>query len=355
VGADAAGGLAGLVDLASLEEWMDSHGLGSGPLERVERLTGGTQNILVRFVRDGVAYVLRRPPRHLRPASNANLLREARVLRALTGQGVAAPALIAACADESVLGAAFFLMQPIDGFNASTELPPLHAGDADMRHRMGLSAIEGIAAVAALGFESLGLGDFGRPEGFLQRQVPRWLRELDSYTALDGYSLSSYPDITHLTAWLENAIPAAYEPGIVHGDFHAANLLFARDSAELAAILDWEMATVGDPLLDLGWFLATWPFESTSNIAAAAQALASAGGLATRAELIEHYARHSSRRLDAIDWYAVLACFKLSIVLEGTYARACAGKADRNIGDALHTIACALVEQAEQFMSGGVR
>ncbi len=353
--ADAAGGLDGLVDLLALERWMDGHGLGSGTLEQVARLTGGTQNVLVRFTRDGVAYVLRRPPRHLRPTSNANLLREARVLGALTGQGVAAPALVAACADESVLGAAFFLMQPIDGFNASTELPPLHAGDTEVRHRMGLSAIEGIAAVAALDYEALGLGDFGRPDGFLQRQVPRWLRELDSYTALDGYWPSSYPDIAHLTGWLESAIPAAYEPGIVHGDFHAANLLFARDSAELAAILDWEMATVGDPLLDLGWFLATWPGEATSNIASAAQPLANAGGLATRAELIEHYARNSTRTLEAIDWYAVLACFKLSIVLEGTYARACAGKADRDIGNALHTIACALVEQAEQFMSGGVR
>lgn len=350
--ADAAAGLEGLVDLDALARWMDARELGSGPLEGVQRLSGGTQNVLVRFSRAGASYVLRRPPRHLRPASNANLLREARVLGALTGRGLPAPALLAACADESVLGAAFFLMQPIDGFNVSGELPPV---TVEARHRMGLSAIEGIAAVAALDYADVGLADFGRPAGFLERQVPRWLRELDSYASLDGWSRVSYPDVTHIALWLENAIPASYQPGIVHGDFHAGNLLFARDTVELAAILDWEMATVGDPLLDLGWFVATWPSDSAPSFAAAAPALANAGGLATRSELVEHYARFSSRSLDAIDWYAVLACFKLSIVLEGTYARACAGKADPAIGDMLHAVACALVDQAALFMTEGVR
>ena len=349
---DAPADLEGLVELDALVRWMDACGLGSGPLERVERLSGGTQNVLVRFVRGDASYVLRRPPRHLRPASNANLLREARVLGALTGRGVPAPALVAACPDESVLGAAFFLMQPVEGFTVSGELPPV--SDAE-RHRMGLSAIEGIAAVAALDHEEIGLADFGRPEGFLERQVPRWLRELDSYSSLDGWSRASYPDVSHIAAWLADAVPATFRPGIVHGDFHAGNLLFARDTAELAAILDWEMATVGDPLLDLGWFVATWPSDSAPYLAAAAPTLAAAGGLATRGELVEHYAAHSVRSVDAIDWYAVLACFKLSIVLEGTYARACAGKADRAVGELLHEIAGALVQQAAQFMTEGVR
>jgi aminoglycoside phosphotransferase (APT) family kinase protein len=351
----ATAGLDGLVDIAALASWLDEQGMAAGPIENVERLSGGTQNVLVRFRRGAVSYVLRRPPRHPRPASNANLLREARVLGALTGQRVPAPALIAVCPDETVLGAAFFLMEPVDGFTVAAGLPTPIATEPARQHRMGLSAVEGIAAVAALDHRALGLDDFGRPDGFLERQVPRWLRELDSYDSLEGWTRAAYPDVTPIASWLESRVPSTYLPGIVHGDFHAANLLFDPESGELAAILDWEMATIGDPLLDLGWFVATWPSEAGPPVATAAPALAAAAGLATRCELIDHYAQRSARDLSAIDWYAVLACFKLGIVLEGTYARACAGKAERSVGDTLHAIAVALVTQAEQFMTGGVR
>jgi len=343
-----------LVDLEALGDWMDDQGLPRGPIEAARPLNGGTQNLLLRFERGGAAYVLRRPPRHLRPTSNANLMREARILGALTGQGVPAPALVAACPDQSVMGAAFFLMEPVVGFNATTTLPDLHGGDAAVRRRMGLSAVEAIAAVGALDHEGLGLGDFGRPDGFLERQVPRWLGELASYAALEGYRPSDFPDVDAIARWLEQRRPASYVPGILHGDFHAANLIFRLDGPEVAAIVDWEMATIGDPLLDLGWLLATWPVESGRGGALITGPLAGAGGLASRRELVEHYARHSTRDLDAVAWYAVLACFKLGIVLEGTHARACAGKADPGVGDLLHRVACSLVEQAHQFMTEGV-
>ncbi|HSV41162.1 MAG TPA: phosphotransferase family protein [Nocardioidaceae bacterium] len=346
--------LDGLVDLSALGAWMDRSGLAPGPIEDVQRLTGGTQNVLLRFTRAGTSYVLRRPPRHLRAVSNETLLREARMLGALTGQGVPAPALIAACEDESVLGAAFFLMEPVEGFNAANGMPELHTSDATVRHRMGLSAIEGIAAVAALDHEAIGLADFGKPEGFLERQVPRWLGELTSYADLDGYQPTDFPDVTPIAEWLEARVPSTYQPGIVHGDFHAANLFFEHESGELAAILDWEMATIGDPLLDLGWFVATWPSEKSPALSAAAGALAAAGGLATRTELIGHYEKHSSRDVAEIDWYAVLACFKLGIVLEGSYARACAGKMDKDVGGFLHAMGLALIEQADLFMTEGV-
>ena len=130
------------VDLAALQAWMDEQGLGSGPLEAVQRLSGGTQNILLRFTRAGRDYVLRRPPPVLRANSNETMRREARALAALAGTGVPHPGLIAACPDETVIGAAFYLMEPIDGFNATQGLPVLHAGDAAMRGRMGLAMVD---------------------------------------------------------------------------------------------------------------------------------------------------------------------------------------------------------------------
>ncbi|MCW2857776.1 MAG: aminoglycoside phosphotransferase [Marmoricola sp.] len=344
-----------LVDLSALGTWMDSQGLPPGAFDDVTVLTGGTQNLLVRLSRGGRTYVLRRPPRHLRPRSNDNLRREARVLGALTGHGLPVPGLVAACPDDSVMGGApFLLMDSMDGFNASTGLPGLHAGDPLIRHRMGLSAVEGLAALGAVDHEALGLGDFGRADGFLERQVPRWLGELASYDALEGYPGADLPGALELAQWLGTHLPTTYQPGILHGDFHLANLLFDRDGPELTAILDWEMATIGDPLLDLGWLLVTWPVDPGSEINVLVSSFAEQGGLATRAELVNRYAELSGRDLSAIDWYAALAGFKLGIVLEGTYARACAGKADRSLGEMFHKVACALIERAEKFSTQGV-
>jgi aminoglycoside phosphotransferase (APT) family kinase protein len=347
-------GLDGVVDLDALSSWLHAEGLGSGPVHDATLLTGGTQNILVRFRIDDQVHVLRRPPKNPRPASAANLLREARILGALTDQPVPSPALHATCADESVLGAPFFLMEAVDGFHAASDVPLLHLSRPDLRRRMGLSAVEGVAAVAALDHTALGLADFGKPDGFLERQVGRWLRELTSYADQAGYDPASFPDVSGISTWLEAGIPSSFAPGIVHGDFHAANLLFCHDSGEVAAILDWEMATIGDPLLDLGWFVATWPSDRAPAVSAAVGKLAHAGDLATRAELVEHYAKRSGRDLGRIDWYGVLACFKLAIVLEGSYARACAGKTDRAVGDFLRSMALALVEQAHLFIDEGV-
>ncbi|RIS53856.1 phosphotransferase, partial [Mycobacteroides abscessus] len=135
-----------------------------------------------------------------------------------------------------------------------------------------------------------------------------------------------------------------WKPGIMHGDFHLANMMFRNDGPQLAAIVDWEMSTIGDPLLDLGWMLATWPSETDD--ASLGGALVQAGGLPTPQELVAHYAERTDRDLGAMDWYTVLACFKLGIILEGTYARACAGKAPVAVGDYLHGLTLQLFKRA---------
>lgn len=329
-----------------LAEWMSGRGLGDGPLENVTRISGGTQNIMLRFTRSGREYVLRRGPRHLRPRSNAVIMRETEVLAALAGSDVPHPRLIASCPDPDVLGdAVFYLMEPIDGFNAGQELPELHADDAGVRFRMGLSMAESLAKLGALDYTAVGLTDYGKPDGFLERQVPRWLSELESYREFDDYPGPDIPGVDDVAAWLEQGRPSHWTPGIMHGDYHAANVMFSRTGPEVVAIVDWEMSTIGDPLLDLGWLLATW-----GQSAAFGGQLFDHGGMAAPGDLVEQYARNTSRDLSGVTWYTVLACFKLGIVLEGTHARAFAGKAPKDVGDLLHDATVRLFEQALTLM-----
>ncbi|MFD0687491.1 phosphotransferase family protein [Actinomadura fibrosa] len=345
-----------LVDFGVLAGWMDGEGLPGGPFEDVVPLAGGTQNVLVRFRRGGRDYVLRRGPAHLRARTNEVLRREARVLAALDGTDVPAPRLIAACPDERVMdGAVFYLMTPVEGFNASVALPELHSGDAAVRYEMGLNAARALSALGAVDHEAVGLSDFGKPEGFLERQVGRWMSELESYNALDGYPGPEIPGLDDVAAWLDANRPGTWRPGIMHGDYHLANLMYANDGPEVAAIVDWEMCTIGDPLLDLGWLLATWPVDGDES-ALLAGPLGAAGGLPSADELVATYAERADavagRDLSSITWYAVLACFKLGIVLEGTHARAFAGKAPKETGDLLHSITLGLFRRAQAFIAG---
>ncbi len=338
-----------VVDFAIIGKWMDEQGLPGGEFEDVRPLGGGTQNIMLRFRRGDRDYVLRRGPKHLRAASNSVINRESRILGALDGTGIRAPRVIAACPDDSVLGASFYLMEPVVGFNPQNELPELHAGDPEVRRQMGLSAVEAIARLGSLDHEALGLSDYGKPEGFLERQVPRWLKELDSYSANAGYPGPEIPGVERVGDWLDRNRPARWRPGILHGDCHLANMMFSFDGPEVVAMVDWEMSTIGDPLLDLGWQIATRPEPGTTG-AALVGSLGAVGGLPTPEEMTAHYGRFSDRDLSDVTWYTVLACFKLGIVLEGTHARAFAGKAPKQVGDFLHAITLELFEKAHRLM-----
>ena len=337
--------------LDRIEAWMDTQGLGAGPITDVRALTGGTQNVMARFTRSGREYVVRRGPEHLRPRSNDVILREREVLAALADTDVPHPELIAACSNTSVLGdAVFYLMEPIDGFNASVELPDLHRADAGVRHGMGLAVVDALASLGRVDHETVGLTSFGKPEGFLERQVPRWLSELASYDGFDGYPGPDIGDVPAVATWLADRVPRSWSPGILHGDFHAANMMFSRTGPEVVAIVDWEMCTIGDPLLDLGWLLATWDLPGAPDEFAGE--LTRAGGLPTADELAARYALGSTRDLTDLPWYVVLACFKLGIILEGSHARACAGLAPTEIGDRLHHTTVRLFERAQTLMDG---
>jgi aminoglycoside phosphotransferase (APT) family kinase protein len=331
-----------LVPLGALSAWMDAQGLPRGPIEAPALLPGGTQNILLRFSRAGRGYVLRRPPKHLRANSNETMRREARVLGALAGADVRHPALIAACAAEDVIGVAFYLMTPIDGFLPRDEMPALHAGDPAIRHRMGLEMADAIAALGKVDHRAKGLESLGKLDGYLERQVPRWRAQLESYAEHAGWpGVAGLPGVTDIGRWLEANLPKDFRPGLIHGDFHFANVLFSRNSSELAAMIDWELTTLGDPLVDLGGLVSGWPPDGAET-----GPVTPWSGFPTRREIIERYAVVSGRDCSSVDWYEVLACYKIGCILEGTYARACAGKAPRATGDYLHNNTLGLFRRA---------
>jgi aminoglycoside phosphotransferase (APT) family kinase protein len=210
---------------------------------------------------------------------------------------------------------------------------------------MGIALAGGLAALARVDHLAAGLGDLGKTDGFLERQAARWRSQLEKYAAYEGWPGPAWlPGVEEIDGWLRENRPADSQPGILHGDYHLANVMFRRDGPELAAIVDWELTTIGDPLVDLGWMLATWPDSSGQTLGAVGAV--PWDGFPTAAELVERYALGSRRDLGAIRWYAVLGCYKLGILQEGTYARAFAGKAPMAQGERLHRATVGLFERA---------
>jgi aminoglycoside phosphotransferase (APT) family kinase protein len=332
------------VDLGALAAWMDQRALGEGALSEVALIAGGTQNILLSFERSGRRYVLRRPPVHKRGNSDETMRREARVLGALAGTEVPHPGLIAAEPDPDVIGAAFYLMEPVDGFNVTLGLPPQYADQPSWQHEMGLSMADAIGALAAVEPNAVGLADLGRSDGWAERQVGRWRKQLEGYRELPGYPGPDIPGVDAVGAWLDAHLPRNVRIGIIHGDFHFSNVMMAHHAPRLAAIVDWELVTLGDPLVDLGHVLSLWPDRNIPVSKWFAEALPSAD------EVIERYATVTGRDMSEFGWYRVLACYRLGLILEGTHARACAGLAPKDVGDMLHATTVALLERALELI-----
>jgi aminoglycoside phosphotransferase (APT) family kinase protein len=340
--------VADAVDLSRLSAWMRTAGLGDGVIEDPMLLPGGTQNVLLRFRSDGRDIVLRRPPLRPRPRNNELILREATVLKALASTTVPHARLLAVCDDPGVLGSvAFYLMEAVDGFNPADELPdPI--GDGEGHVHLAYEATDALADIGALDHDAIGLGEFGKPVGFLDRQVPRWVAERDRYLGLDGYDKAPLPGFEAARDYLAATVPTTFRPGLMHGDYHFGNLMFDTTSRNLVAVLDWEMSTIGDPLLDLGRYLAVWP--DAHEVIMGTDGIWNPSALPTPDEIVARYAERLGRPVDHLRWYVVMGCFKLGIILEGTYARSCAGLAPKAIGAALHEAAVRLFERASRLV-----
>ncbi len=337
-------------DVAVLRDWIRQQGIGS-EISDITALAGGTQNIVVGLRVDGRRMVLRRPPAHPRPNSNKTMLREIAALRTLASSAVPHPRFICGCEDPEVLGVVFYLMAHVDGFNPGTEAAPAYIDKPEFRHDVGIDYAASLAKLGEVPWEGSPLAALKRPGSFLARQVPQFRGFVEAYRQQDNYASDSLPGVDPLADWLEDNLPPDSAPGVMHGDAHMNNVLLRRDRPEVAAFVDWEMCTVGDPLVDLGWMLVCWPSDGTDPLASG-EALAVRGGLATRRELREAYQLAGGRRTEHLPWYLALACFKLGVVIEGTWARYLAGQATREAGEYLHSSAVHLMELGNEITSG---
>jgi aminoglycoside phosphotransferase (APT) family kinase protein len=294
---------------------------GTGPLH-FSQISGGRSNITYRVDASGGTFVLRRPPLgHVLPTAH-DMAREFRVISALGATDVPVARAIALCEDTSVNDAPFYVMSHVEGVVLETKLPPGFAATEVERARIGDALVATLAKLHAVDFRAIGLADFGRPDGYLERQVRRWAQQWERSKT------GPLPVIDELARRLAAALPASPAPTLVHGDYRLGNLaLDPRDPGRVAAIFDWEMATLGDPLADLGYTLIYWTEAGDPRGGSPFGAsVTTEPGFATRAQLVEAYARATGRDVASIDFYQVLALYKLAVISEGIYARFQMGK-----------------------------
>ncbi|MFL6206649.1 MAG: phosphotransferase family protein [Acidimicrobiales bacterium] len=308
-----------MIDVQRLETWLDDEGLpGKGEPLEATFVTGGTQNEIYEVRRGELHGALRIPPPEAPAPRDDGILREWRIIDALSGTDVPHTPALAACTDASVLGRTFYLMGFVDGWSPINVDGWPAPFDADVEARRGLAyqLVEGIALLSKVDWQAKGLQDLGRPDGFHERQVDRWTTFLER---IKGRELPGFEDAA---AWLRAHKPYDYVPGIMHGDYQFANVMFCHGGpARLAAIVDWEMGTVGDPKLDLGWVTNSWP-EDTSEGKGTVGSYVDMTGMPSKSQVLAHYAEVSGRQVDDIAYYEILAKWKLAVVLEQGFQRA---------------------------------
>ena len=325
---DTAGDAAGLelpplVVREPLEAFLDGHGIGEGRLE-AERIGEGHSNITFLVRRGDTRVVLRRPPRPPLPPSAHDVLREARLLRALEGTPVRVPKVLAVGDDESVLGVPFYVMEEVHGNVLASSIPPPLDTPAE-RRRIAEELVDALVEVHSVDWRACGLEGYGKPTGYLERQLRRFggLWEHNKTREL--------PVVEELGEWLGHNMPESPESTVVHGDYRLGNVMMAdRAPAELVAIFDWELSTIGDPLADLGYLTVTWvePEDAQDTMFHDLNAVTRAGGFLTREEMIARYEEGSGRSMSALNWYQALALWKAAVFMEGNYKRFQSGASD---------------------------
>ncbi len=310
-----------MIDTGRLGAWMDDAGLpGKGEALQSSYISGGSQNEIYEIRRGELHGALRIPPTAAPAGRDEGIVREWRIIEALGGTDVPHTPALALCSDTSVLGRTFYLMGFVEGWSpmnmAERRWPAPFDTDLGARRGLAFELVEGIGLLSKVDWRAKGLEDLGRPQGFHERQVERWS------TFLERIKGRELPGFDVAARWLRAHRPFDYVPGLMHGDYQFANVMYCSGApARLAAIVDWEMGTVGDPKLDLGWVLQSWP-EDTSAPEAATSGYVDMLGMPSRQEVLGRYADVSGRQVDDIDYYVVLAKWKLAIVLEQGYQRA---------------------------------
>jgi aminoglycoside phosphotransferase (APT) family kinase protein len=266
--------------------------------------------------------IIRRPPRGPLPPSAHDVLREARLLRALQGTPVRVPTVLAVCAEPEVIGAPFYIMERVEGHVITHSLPPAFDDEAQ-RARIADELVDALVEVHAVDWRQVGLEGFGKPTGYLERQLRRFggLWEHNRTREL--------PEVEEVGRWLAANLPESPPATVVHGDYRLGNTMFAEHApAQLIAIFDWEMATIGDPLADLGYMVMHWTEAGDDLGRFNLHNVTTLPGFPTRRELIERYEQRSGRSMRELNWYVTLALWKAVVFMEGNYKRAVSGATD---------------------------
>ncbi len=312
-----------LLVLEPLRAFLDANHLGEGEI-RATPIGEGHSNVTYLIERGASEMVLRRPPRPPLPPSAHDVLREARLLRALAPTPARVPDVLAVCEDPDTIGSPFYVMELVEG-DVIVSSVPAALDTPEQRRRIGEQLIDALVDIHGVDWRAAGLEDFGKPTGYLERQLRRFggLWELNKTREI--------PAVESVGRWLGENLPESGPATIVHGDFRLGNTLFASEApARLAAVLDWEMATIGDPLADIGYLCMMWTEASdpTGGLREHLGKVTRAEGFPTRAELIERYEAGSGRSMKDIRWYTTLALWKSVVFMEGNYKRAIAGTTD---------------------------
>lgn len=309
------------IEPVRVSAWFAANIPGVAPPLSFERVAGGRSNLtFVVSDQAGSRYVLRRPPTsHLLPTAH-DMSREYRIISAMGPAGVPVAPALGLCTDDAVNGAPFYVMGFVDGIIARTQDEVEANLDAVARWRAGFALIDTLAQIHAVDPDGAGLGDLGRKEGYIARQLRRWYANYEA--ARDSYGGTTSADVDELHEALAARIPEQGPASVVHGDYRLDNCMMAA-SGDVLAVLDWELCTLGDPLADLGQLLVYW--AEPGERAALGSAATAAPGFPSRAELIQRYAASTGRDLDQLDFYVAFAYWKLACILEGVYARYVAG------------------------------